>query len=72
MTGDRVTVITTLNDRRYLGRPGTIEQHYSHKGVSRTVVKLDEWRPGLETPDGRLYLYDTEYVIEGSAGAVWN
>jgi len=57
---ERVTVTTELNDCRYVGRQGTIVKEYENGGA---IVQLDDWTPGLEPPNGKLYLNADEYQV---------
>lgn len=70
--GARVRVHCDLNDGRYNGRLGTVAEHYEARGgpadgALRLVVQLDEWTPGLETGDGRLYLNAGECSLDADS-----
>lgn len=71
-TGDRVRVVSTLNDGRYVGRLATVVEVYSTgetvhvKGSHvfkearpdrfKVRIQLDRWSRMWEAPDGVLYL----------------
>lgn len=56
--GARVIVRCDLNNGRYQGATATvIEQAKNHV----VVVQLDRFTPGLDSPDGKLWLRPNEY-----------
>lgn len=59
----RVRVTTKeLNGGRYAGRTGKLIQE-PNDDVEKAVVQLDDWTPGLDSPDGKLYLRPGEYEV---------
>ncbi len=55
--GTKVRLATDLNGGRYQGRRAEVVDVLPD---GRVVVKLAEWTPGLEPPDGLVWLRDEE------------
>jgi hypothetical protein len=58
--GNRVVITTRLNSGRYIGRKGKILSF----GGEKAAIRMDEFTPGLDAPDGVVYLYANEYRRE--------
>lgn len=63
--GTRVVLTTRLNSGRYMGRKGTVTVAGDEN--KKTAVRLDDFAPGLDAPDGVVYLYSNEFYPDSEA-----